>query len=283
MTSGTSFKAMQWLTYMETTSDLLVNRNGDRVKMEHAYYRGEKNFHGWLIDGYAEVDDRHIFFEYLGDYYHAGCSKCNPDRAKDWTWEKKRQHLDTYGKLVFIRECEFDKYLPLLKDFDTPIFPKIMNRGGNEQIILDGIKKDELFGFIVADATTPPDVLEKIKDLNFPPIIQRMDITKDHLSTYMNDRAEAMNTKFPKTTVVQTYHGQQLLLFTPLVQFYLKLGLEITNITSFIQYLPYKCLAPFMNKVTEMRIQAAYDDEETKGNSAKLIGNSGYVSVLCIS
>ena len=28
-----------------------------------------------------------------------------------------------------------------------------------------------------------------------------------------------------------------------------------------------------------MRIQTAYDGEETKGNSAKLIGNSGYVSL----
>ena len=149
---------------------------------------------------------------------------------------------------------------------------------GNGKSILNGIENGELFGFIIGDVTTPQHLIDEIEYINFPPVIQRMDITINHLSEYMSERVQENATALPRTTVVQTYHAKQLLMFTPLVKFYIDLGLKISNITTFVQYLPMKCLKPFMEKVTNMRIAAAYDGEETKGNSAKLIGNSGYVS-----
>ena len=55
--------------------------------------------------------------------------------------------------------------------------------------------------------------------------------------------------------------------------------MKIKNVSTFIQYKPAKGLEPFMRKVTDMRILATEMGEVTKGNSAKLIGNSGYVSL----
>ena len=140
MTSGTSFKALQWLIYMEATCPELITSNGERAVMEHTYFRGEKNFHGWLIDGYAFVNNMHIFYEYLGDYYHPGCSECNSDSRKDYVWDKKRQYLEGNGKLIFIRECQFDKLLTGLKSFKTPKFPMIMTPGGKQGTVLNGIE-----------------------------------------------------------------------------------------------------------------------------------------------
>ena len=54
--------------------------------------------------------------------------------------------------------------------------------------------------------------------------------------------------------------------------------MEIKNVSKFLQYKPWASLKPFMSSVTEMRIAAVESGENTKGNSAKLIGNSGYVS-----
>ena len=62
---------------------------------------------------------------------------------------------------------------------------------------------------------------------------------------------------------------------TPLVKFYLDIGLEITNITKFIQYLPGKSLLPFSKKVYDLRCEATYKKDESKATTAKLFGNSG--------
>ena len=51
MTTQTSFKALQWLTWLQETSSLLVDDNGETVQIEHAFYRGEKELKGWLVDG----------------------------------------------------------------------------------------------------------------------------------------------------------------------------------------------------------------------------------------
>ena len=52
---------------------------------------------------------------------------------------------------------------------------------------------------------------------------------------------------------------------TPLIEFYLKLGLEISNVTQFVQYIPGKVLEPFTKKVYNMRCQATREKDEAKG------------------
>ena len=153
MKSGTSFKALQWLTYVEETHPILTDQHGERIKLQHAYYRGEKDFNGWFADGYANVDGEHFFFEFLGDHWHAGCPDCSADKIKDWVWGKKREYLESQGQLITIRECQFDKLLPRIKHNMTPNFLQVLLPSANEKPIMKAI--GELFGFIVADVTTP--------------------------------------------------------------------------------------------------------------------------------
>ena len=147
-----------------------------------------------------------------------------------------------------------------------------------ESTLLEAIKSGEVFGFIRADVRTPTSIIEQHKrdGFVFPPVITRRTLTEDHLSPYMAQRYKDEG-RTPAETVVQSYHGDQVFLLTSLVQFYMENGIEVSNITKFIQYEPGKALKPFVEKVTNMRIAAVKDGDESKGMVAKLTGNSGKI------
>ena len=63
--------------------------------------------------------------------------------------------------------------------------------------------------------------------------------------------------------------------FSPVIQFWISRGMKISNITKFYQFIPGKALKPFADKVYKMRCEATYEKDESKGNTAKIFGNSG--------
>ena len=143
-----------------------------------------------------------------------------------------------------------------------------------EKDILKGIKDEKLFGFIIADVSTLSHILEKILYLNFPPIIVRGEITQEMLSPYMAERTRERKTKLPQTTLLQRYHAEQILIYSPMAKFFIGLGLEIKNITSFIQYQPVCPLKPFVEKITTGRINSINSNKKDLETAYKLIGNS---------
>ena len=251
--------------------DDLVSKDGKRIGMEHQYFRGEHQFDDYKIDGYAQVDNKHIFFEFLGCYYHA-CPSCYGGEP-DVDWEAKKHYLQEHGILHYIRECKWKFERSRHSYLETPGMPRILKSGGKESEIIEGIENDELYGFCLCDIETPNDVIDEILHLNFPPIIQRMDITEEHLSQYMEGRTTHENTKLPRNTVVQTFNGKQLLLFTPLIKFYMGLGMKISNITKFIQYRPAVALNDFVASITDGRIKAIEDQKKSLGLAFKTVGN----------
>ena len=83
------------------------------------------------------------------------------------------------------------------------------------------------------------------------------------------EKEKGESTNFRRETLVQGFHARQLLLLTPLVQFYIKNGLKIERVSKFIQYIPFKSLKTFADKITQMRIEADTNKNKTKGNTAK--------------
>ena len=194
-------------------------------------------------------------------------------KGVDEAWERKKRVLQLHGTLVYIRECKWKRKLKCLKSFKTKNMPLVLHSFGKANQILDGIRDESLYGYIVCDVETPPDVFEKISWINFPPVIQRREIDKCHLSDYMKTRVDAENVKMPRTTVIQGYNGKQLLLFTPVVAFYLKLGLVVSNITMFVQYEPHVVLEDFVEKITNGRIAAIEANNASLGRAYKDTGN----------
>ena len=141
---------------------------------------------------------------------------------------------------------------------------------------MKAINDDEVFGFIRCDVTSPESMIQKhLKNgFLFPPVISKQVIGDDMLSSFMKE----LHDKTPKKSdlsPIQTYHGTDLFLFTPLVKLYMEMGLKITNVTEVVQYFPGKCFLPFANRVVQLRSEATRDGDDAKQLTAKLFGNSG--------
>ena len=172
-----------------------------------------------------------------------------------------------------IYECQWKKQLKLLQNVETTQFPSILSNESNEKILLNGIKNGTLFGYIKCSVRSPDSFIKSKIHCNFPPIIRKLDIDESMISPYMKTRCEARKTKLPFTTLAQTYHAIDILLFSPLAKFYLELGLELYDVSYFIQYQPFECLKKFTEKVTSMRMDADRNKNEEKSVTAKLVGN----------
>ena len=256
------------------------------MRIKSKYHRGEakiwnseKQKNSWAVDGFAITDHGCKVYEFNGSQFHKNCPHCGHE--PDENWDKKVSDIKKAGyEFQVIWECQYDRIFPKLDYKDTPYFPEILKKKTTESDLIQGIKSGKLFGFIVADVESPEKVINEMKE--FPPLIRKMTLTDEHLSDYTRNRLKIEKPnmkKFQRDSLIQCFHGQQLLLMTPLVRFYMEKGLKIFNITKFIQYIPSTALNPFASHVTRMRIDAEKNALYTKGNTAKVFGNSSYGKV----
>ena len=181
-----------------------------------------------------------------------------------------------------MHECNWKRMLPTVQKVETA-FPRILCND-NEQQLIESIRNGNVYGFLVCDVDCDDDLA---KDLSangflFPPIIEKQTLTEAHFSDYMKRRFTEEQKKLEKTTVIQKFNGKQTFIMTELARFYMDLGLKITNITKFVQYVGFKTLLPFADKVYQMRVSATYEKDEAKSMTAKLFGNSGKLIVIVI-
>ena len=127
---------------------------------------------------------------------------------------------------------------------------RILHSTDNEQDLLKGILNGTLFGFAIVSVLCPKQLVDEYQTNGFlwPPIIQKMTISEDMLSPYMQERYEMEGINCNEPTLCQTYNGVDLLLFTPLIRFYASKGFKIYNLKRFTQYIPGKVFAPFVRK-----------------------------------
>ena len=284
MTDGHSFKAQQWLTFMQHNDPFLKNAKG-KSRIECKFFRGEKivfkdSKQTWTVDGFANTDQGLKFYEFLGCKFHEGCPKCDPNGHDKFFFDEKVPYLRELGIVEFIYECEWDLQLSKIKNLKTKTLPHVLEKVHTENEIIKSICEDKLFGFLVVDIETPEYLIPEHK--NFPPIIKRLTITEEYLSPFMKQQWVKKNhgqEKMKRETVVQCFKAEKHLLMTSLIKFYVSIGLRITKIHKIIQYQPYKCLSPFVRHVTNMRLDAEREKKRTKANSAKTFGNSGYGKV----
>ena len=161
------------------------------------------------------------------------------------------------------------------RDFDEETeMPKILEID-TEDTLLDGVERGDLFGFLNCDIETPANVIEDMDGFLFPPIIRHETITEEYLSDYMKNKIKEQGRTLSGSTVVQCYNAKQQFISTGLARFYLKMGMKISNISTFVQYIPAKGLAPFCKQCVDMRVEATIEGDPTKQNTAKYFGNSG--------
>jgi len=85
----------------------------------------------------------------------------------------------------------------------------------------------------------------------------------------------------PRRLLVGGLNAQQILLVTPLLQWYLQHGLVVTNIYQVVEYQQDRCFLDFVREVSDARRQGDIDpDTATSADNMKVIGNSGYGSLI---
>ena len=99
------------------------------------------------------------------------------------------------------------------------------------------IHEDKLFGYVQCDLEVPEELRERFA--NFPPIFKNCDVAKENIGKFMLDYAErnALLLK-PQRMLISSYKLNNGIVITPLLKFYLKLGLRCTRIHRFIEYTP---------------------------------------------
>ncbi len=231
-----SLASIQWLDYVQNTSPLVVNKKGQRCRIFSGWNSKEKKVGRYLVDGYAEVDDKIIIFEFDGCFYHECeiCKKCD-DIDRQQHAQRRSQYFKSRGYIVHhMKECEWKvKFDEIKITYKPSISPLLFFNEITHLEMITRIRNDELYGFAIVDIEATPDA-QKFLDVNWPPILMKDDIQFEDLPVWMQKSTNKES--FPRKTIIQSMHGQKILLHTALIRFYLDNGFNLTFIHHFYEY-----------------------------------------------
>ena len=110
------------------------------------------------------------------------------------------------------------------------------------------------------------------------PIVENVDISLDDVGPYMRQYGEEHGfMKQPQRSLISSYFGRDLLLITPLVQYYVRLGLKVTRIYEVVQFERKPCFKGFVDQVIQARREADLDPKKKViAESMKTLGNFSY-------
>ena len=247
-----SAESLQWLEYEENE----LNKLGFAIQIQHAMNGGEAKVSDvGKVDGFAIINGVCHYWEYDGCFYHK-CERCYPHleysdyeeqiriQIRD---EQKRYMLGLSGTVHHMRSCQWKKIKK-----DIKFKPKAFH-------LMDTITEEDLlspsfFGFISVDLFLDKDIIRKFEWLNLPLLFDRREIEG-------------------KIVTIPSYKST-ILIYTPLLEWYLNMGVKINNINYAISYQKSKPFKKFALRVQELR-QKAYDMNDIPLTEAiKLIGNS---------
>ncbi|KAG3002847.1 hypothetical protein PC120_g19487 [Phytophthora cactorum] len=146
--------------------------------------------------------------------------------------------------------------------------------------IIDGIKTDKLFDFLECDIRTPDHLKDYFSEMT--PIFKNVliDCTDESIiGKRMFDYNEARKQSRAKSArkLIGSYFGEKVLIYTPLLKWYLSHGMEITKIYCFIKASSHKAFAPFMEAVSYARREGDVDKSKAMiAEMMKLVGNSAF-------
>ena len=269
-----SYESIRWLAYMET-----VEPFNSKVKIQHAMNGGEKEVkvsgRSYFVDGYAEVNGTKYFLEFDGCRFHrhtcVNSLRSNLPQKDD---TQRNKDLNSLGVLLRTFECDWLK---------LGIKPKIniSNFFARKDIcaseIMGAVANGSFYGIIQCDITSPPEVIDHFSKLNHPPIFAHKCIDEDMVGHCMKTLLKERSSKFPlEKQLTLVFHHEKYVLNTDLAMFYLKKGMQLTNLTLAVEYTKSKPLAKFVSTVTEKRKEATRRGDQNLQNTWKLIMNSCY-------
>lgn len=276
-----------WRSQLEKQVLHYMNTLNPQCTIQCLFRNGkQKRIGPYLVDGYCAHCQ--TVYEVMGCYYHA-CD-CQMDRIvssgdeekMEWAAyrrqfdEEKRHFIETVLGLEYkvIWECDWKKEIQInnhLKQFIKCQYP-FKKRELTVREMTKKVTNGSLFGFVECDISVPEELREKFKD--FPPIFKNIEVSKEDIGEYMCKYAEDNGyMKRPRKMLISSYKLNNGILITPLLQFYLKLGLKLTRIGQVVEYEGGYAFKDFVNSVVEARREGDKNPSSSVvAETMKLIG-----------
>ena len=181
-------------------------------------------------------------FEAMGCFYHfCPCQELRSSLTeKDIKRGSRRRELDelrrsyTQGKsftVIEMCECEWWRLYNTTTNVNLHIWENFpYRRSLTEQQLLEGMKIGSLFGYVQCNIEVPENL--RVNFANFPPIFKITLISKNDIGELMKTYAEEGGIlSQPRKMLISSFTLQIGTLITPLLLFYLQLGLVVTKYT----------------------------------------------------
>ena len=145
--------------------------------------------------------------------------------------------------------------------------------------IVEDIKADRIFGFLECDIETPEELKDHFSEMC--PIFKNAEIDpcdESVVGKYTFDYNNSLGDQKYKSTskkLISSYYGKRILLYTPLLKWYLEHGLIITKTYNFVQAEKHRPFSKFVDTVSDARRGGDVDiNKKMFGEMMKLVGNS---------
>ena len=268
--------AAQWLTSVSfTTGHTIRHKSNGR----------EKRIGKLLVDGWCA--ETHTAYQFHGCYFH-GCPKCHTDpeetnklngKTMATLLENTRRnttYLRRHVKTVEMWECDWKE---IRVEPDVNIFldiPRHRKWTMTEQHILAAVIDGTLFGIVECDIRVPEHLQDHFAEMQ--PVFKNVTVTRDDIGPFMRQYAEEHDImSAPRRMLVGSFHGDKILLATPLLRWYLAHGRIVDHVYQIIEYEPKPCFRHFGESVSTARRNGDSDPEKAIiADTMKLLGNSAY-------
>ena len=154
------------------------------------------------------------------------------------------------------------------------------NNEAASPILTQRIKDGKWFGFAEVDIEIPKNLWPKFEEMC--PFFYNKEVPVEAVPQHMLDYLKrTKRNRGDGKKLVGALSAKKILLYAPLLRWYLEHGAVITNVYRTIDYQPRKLFTWFVEQVTEAR--RTEDKEKSKALLAevfKLLGNSGYGKLI---
>ena len=251
-------------------------------KIESFYTTGrQKKNDCFSVDGFCSHCN--TVFEAMGCFYHlCPCQELRPSLTEeDIQRGSKKRELDAWRRhyipeegfqLIEMWECEWWRLYKTTNIREH--FPYRLTLAAEQ--LLEEIKEGKFFGYVQCDIEVPGNL--RANFANCPPISKNTLVSKSDIGDLMKNYAEEERLlSQPRKMLISSFTLQNGTLITPLLLFYLQLGLVCTKLHRFVEYTPKKCFNRFVEEAVDPRRKGDENPNSSfVAETMKLLANSSY-------
>ena len=241
------------------------------------------------VDGFDPASNTP--YQYMGCYWH-GCPSCfdpeddHPTRGKTYGYwyEKTLQNITYLEEIGYSPIAQWGcqwvqekRHNPEIEAYLNKVFPGRQHKGKlkTETQLLDEVRNGSLFGAVEVDLHVPDELKPKFEEMT--PIFKNAEISVQHIGPHMKAFAEEHECMpRPRRSLIGSYKAENILLATPLLQFYLEQGLVVTKVHQAIEWCSRPCFRGFGDFVSNARRDGDRGGSQVVAETAKTVGNAGY-------